>query len=219
MIAILWKDLRIELRTRETLSSLLLLGLLTLLILSFAFDPASELRQAAAPGVLWVAVIFASVLGMNRSLLHEREQDCLHGLLLAPVDRGTIYLAKTTGNFVFMAAAQVFVVPAFIIFFNLPVGETLVRLLPILALGLIGLAAIGTLFAAVSLRTRAREVMLPLLMLPLATPLVIASVEASAALLAGQPLAAVGHWLNLIGAFDVVFLVVGWLTFEYVVEE
>jgi len=219
MLAILWKDLRIEMRTKETLSSLLLLGLLTLLILSFAFDPSSELRQPAAPGVLWVAVIFASVLGMNRSLLHEREQDCLHGLLLAPVDRGTIYLAKTTGNIVFMAAAQLFVVPTFVVFFNLPMAQTLIRLSPVLILGVIGLAAIGTLFAAVSLRTRAREVMLPLLMLPLATPLVIASVEASGAVLAGQPLGAVAHWLNLVAAFDAVFLVVGWLTFEYVVEE
>ncbi len=219
MIAIIWKDLQIELRTKETLSSLLLLGLLTLLILSFAFDPTSELRHSAAPGVLWVAVIFASVLGMNRSLLHERDNDCLHGLLLAPIDRGMIYLAKTVSNFLFMAAAQVFVVPVFIIFFNLPVLDSILHLVPVLALGLVGLAAIGTLFAAVSLRTRAREVMLPLLMLPLATPLVIASVESSSALLAGQPLAAVRHWLNLTAAFDVVFLVVGWLTFEYVVEE
>jgi heme exporter protein B len=219
MLAILWKDLRIELRTKETLSSLLLLGLLTLLVLSFAFDPASELRQSAAPGVLWVAVIFASVLGMNRSLLHERDADCLHGLLLAPVDRGTIYLAKTAGNFLFMATAQVFVLPVFVIFFNLPFLQTLTRLAPSLLLGLLGLAAIGTLFAAVSLRTRAREVMLPLLMLPLASPLVIASVQTSSALLAGQSLATVSHWFNLTAAFDVVFLVVGWLTFEYVVEE
>lgn len=219
MLAILWKDLLIELRTKETLASLLLLGLLTLIVLSFAFDPASPLREAAAPGVLWVALIFAGTLGMNRSLLRERDNDCLHGLLLAPLDRGTIYLAKTAANFLFMVAAQIALLPLFVFFFNLPMVTTVVRLTPVLLLALLGFAAVGTLFAAVSLRTRAREVMLPLLMLPLAAPLFIAGIQASTQLMAGQPFASVSHWLRLIGAFDVVFLVVGWLAFEYVVEE
>jgi len=219
MLAILWKDLLIELRTKETLASLLLLGLLTLVVLSFAFDPTSPLREAAAPGVLWVALIFAGTLGMNRSLLREREHDCLHGLLLAPLDRGTIYFAKTAANFLFMVAAQVVLLPLFVFFFNLPLLNTVLMLTPVLLLGLLGFAAVGTLFAAVSLRTRAREVMLPLLMLPLAAPLFLAGIGASAQLLAGQPFAAVAHWLRLLGAFDVVFLVVGWLGFEYVVEE
>jgi heme exporter protein B len=219
MVAILWKDLQIELRTKETLSSLLLLGLLTLLVLSFAFDPTSGLRDAAAPGVLWVAMIFAGTLGMNRSLLQEREHDCLHGLLLAPLDRGTIYLAKTTANFLFILAAEAIVLPLFVFFFNLPFWQTVLRLVPVLLLGLLGFAAIGTLFAAVALRTRAREVMLPLLMLPLAAPLFIAGIQASARLLAGAAAENVAHWFRLIAAFDVVFLVVGWLLFEYVVEE
>lgn len=219
MFALLWKDLQIEMRTKETLASLLLLGLLILLVLSFAFDPTSELRAAAAPGVLWVAVIFAGTLGMNRSLLHEREHDCMHGLLLAPLDRGTIFLAKTAGNLLFMLAAECVVVPTFVFFFNLPLGLTVLRLAPVLLLGLLGFAAIGTLFAAISLRTRAREVMLPLLMLPLAAPLFIAAIQTSAQLLAGESLGAVTHWLHLLAAFDVVFLVVGWLSFEYVVEE
>jgi len=219
MLAILWKDLLIELRTKETLASLLLLGLLTLVVLSFAFDPTSPLREAAAPGVLWVALIFAGTLGMNRSLLRERDHDCLHGLLLAPLDRGTIYFAKTAANFLFMVAAQVVLLPLFVFFFNLPLINTVLMLTPVLLLGLLGFAAVGTLFAAVSLRTRAREVMLPLLMLPLAAPLFLAGIGASAQLLAGQPFAAVGHWLRLLAAFDVVFLVVGWLAFEYVVEE
>ncbi|MGH7788038.1 MAG: heme exporter protein CcmB [Candidatus Binatia bacterium] len=219
MLAILWKDLLIELRTKETLAALLLLGLLTLLVLVFAFDPTSPLREAAAPGVLWVAVIFAGTLGMNRSLLRERDNDCLHGLLLAPLDRGTIYLAKAIANFLFMVAAQVILVPLFIFFFNLPFGLTIARLAPVLLLGLLGFAAIGTMFAAISLQTRAREVMLPLLMLPLAAPLFIAAIQASAQLMGGAGLAAVAHWLKLMGAFDVVFLVVGWLAFEYAVEE
>lgn len=219
MLAILLKDLQIELRTKETLSALLLLGLLTLVVLSFAFDPSSPLREPAAPGVLWVALIFAGTLGMNRSLLREREHDCLQGLLLAPIDRGTIYLAKTAANFIFMAAAQVILLPLFVFFFNLPLLLTIGRLTPVLLLALLGFAAVGTIFAAVSLRTRAREVMLPLLMLPLATPLFIAGIQATSELMSGKPFSAVSHWLNLIGAFDVVFLVVGWLGFEYAVEE
>jgi heme exporter protein B len=219
MLAILWKDLRIELRTKETLAALLLLGLLTLVVLSFAFDPTSPLREAAAPGVLWVAVTFAGTLGMNRSLLLEREQDCLQGLLLAPVDRGSIYLAKTAANFLFMAAVQVVLVPLFVFFFNLPFWLTVSRVAPVLLLGLLGFAAVGTTFAAISLRTRAREVMLPLLMLPLAAPLLIAGIQATSARMAGEPISAVAHWLNLLGAFDAVFLVVGWMAFEYVVAE
>jgi heme exporter protein B len=188
-------------------------------VLSFAFDPTTPLRAAAAPGVLWVALIFAGTLGMNRSLLRERDNDCLHGLMLAPLDRGTIYLAKTIANFLFMVAAQVILLPLFVFFFNLPMVSTVVSLTPLLLLALFGFAAVGTLFAAVSLRTRAREVMLPLLMLPLAAPLFIAGIQSSAQLLAGEPFSAVAHWLRLIGAFDVVFVVVGWLAFEYVVEE
>src|SRR5215470_9548945 len=176
MLALIRKDLQIEFRTKETLASLLLLGLLTLVVLSFAFDPASELRAEAAPGALWVAVLFAGVLGLNRSFLSERDNDCLQGLLLCPIDRGTIYLAKTIGNFVFMLAAQMVIVPIFVFFFNLPISSALGGVLLSLALGLLGLAAIGTLFAAIAVRTRAREVMLPLLIVPLVVPLFIAGV-------------------------------------------
>jgi heme exporter protein B len=219
MLALLRKDLQIEFRTKETLAALLLLGLLTLVVLSFAFDPTSELRVEAAPGALWVAVIFAGVLGLNRSFLAERENDCLQGLLLCPVDRGTIYLAKTVGNFLFMLVAQLVIVPIFIFFFNLPVTPALGGVFLSLALGLLGFAAIGTLFAAISVRTRAREVMLPLLLLPLAVPIFIAGVKVTGRMLLGKPLADVAPWLNLMLGFDVIFLVVGWLVFEYAVEE
>jgi heme exporter protein B len=219
MLALLRKDLQIEFRTKETLASLLLLGLLTLLVLSFAFDPTSELRGEAAPGALWVAVIFAGVLGLNRSFLAERENDCLQGLLLCPVDRGTIYLAKTAGNFVFMMAAQVVIVPVFIFFFNLPLSRSLGGVLLSLVLGVLGFAALGTLFAAISVRTRTREVMLPLLLLPLVVPVFIAGVKVTERALAGKGLGDAAQWLNLMAGVDVIFLVVGWLTFEYAVEE
>lgn len=219
MLPLLWKDLLVELRTKETLASLFLLGTLLLLVLSFAFDPTNPLRESAAPGVLWVAIIFAGTGAINRSLLRERENDALSGLLLAPIDRGTIFLAKATINFILLWIAECFLVPLFIFFFNLPFLSTIASLAIVVPLTTLGFAAIATLFSAIAIRTRAREIMLPLLMLPLATPLFLAAVEITTALLAGTPLAQVSHWFRLMLAFDVVFLVVGWLTFEYAVAE
>ncbi len=219
MFALLWKDLVIELRTKETLASLFLLGTLLLLVLSFAFDPTHPMREQSAPGVLWVAIIFSGTSAINRSLLRERENDCLSGLLLAPIDRGTIFFAKTAVNLILLLTAELFLIPLFIFFFNLPFVSTVVRLAVVAPLATLGFAAIGTLFAAISLRTRAREIMLPLLMLPLATPLFLAAVEITRDLMSGANYAQVSHWFKLIVAFDVVFLVVGWLTFEYAVAE
>ena len=219
LLALIRKDLLVEFRTKETLASLLLLGILTLLVLSFAFEPGSESRGDAAPGALWVAVTFSAVLGLNRSFAAERDNECLQGLLLCPVDRGTIYLAKTASNFLFMMTAQAAIVPVFVFFFDQSVTSGWLGVLLSLALGILGLSVIGTLFAAIAVRTRAREVMLPLLMLPLVVPLFIGGVKTTSRLLAGRPMADVAAWLNLMFAFDLVFLVVGWLVFEYAVEE
>jgi len=219
MLAILTKDFLIELRTKETLAALLTLGVLTLLVLSFAFDPTSELRPMAAPGTLWVAVIFAGVLAVNRSFVAERDNDCLQGLLLCPIDRGTIYLAKAAANFAFMLAAQAVLLPVFVVFFNLFAGVELLRLLLVLFLGILGFAGAGTLFAAMSVRTRSREVMLPMLLLPIAVPVLIAGVVSSARILEGKTLSDVSQWINLLVSYDAIVLVVGWMVFEYVVEE
>lgn len=213
------KDLRVELRTKETLASLLLLGVLTLLILSFAFDPTSALRPEAAPGALWVAVTFAAAVALGRSFLAERENECLTGLLLAPIDRGNIYLAKATSNFLLMLIAQGAVVPVFILFFNITPTVAMLGVLLSVGLGLLGLAALGTLFAAIAVRTRAREVMLPLLLLPLVVPLFIGGVSVTSDLLAGASFAAVRPWLETMLAFDVIFVVVGWMIFEYAIED
>ncbi len=219
MIALIWKDLLVELRTGETIASLFLLGVLLLLVLSFAFDPTHPLREQSAPGVLWVAIIFAGTTAINRTLLRERENDCFSALLLAPIDRGSIFLAKVTVNFSLLIVAELFLLPLFIFFFNLPFASTLSRVALVLPLTTLGFAAIGTLFSAVALQTRAREIILPLLMLPLATPLFLAAVETTAALMGGAPVSSVAHWFRLTAAFDVIFLVVGWLAFEYAVVE
>ena len=219
MFAILAKDVLIELRTKETLAALLTLGVLTLLVLSFAFDPTSELRSLAAPGTLWTAVVFAGVLAVNRSFLAERDNACLQGLLLCPIDRGAIFLAKAAANFLFMLASQAVLLPVFVVFFDLAPSVALLRLLPILLLGILGFAAVGTLFAAISVRTRSREVMLPLLLLPIAVPVLIAGVVASARIFEGKTLGEVQQWIQLLVGYDAAALVVGWLVFEYAVEE
>lgn len=219
MWALLRKDLLLEFRTKDTLAALLLLGLLTLLVLSFAFDPTSDLRIEAAPGVLWVALVFAGVLGLSRAFLAERENDCLHGLLLCPIDPATIYLAKVLSNVTFMLLAQAVVCPVFILFFNVPLTLAWSGIFLSLLLGIIGFSALGTLFSAIAVRTRAREVMLPLLLIPLVVPLFLAGVKVTAHLLAGKPMNGVAPWLNLMVGFDVIFLVVSWMLFEYVVDE
>ena len=217
--AVVRKDLAVEVRTRETLASLLLLGLLTLLVLSFAFDPTSELRPEAAPGALWVAVTFAGILGLGRSFTTERENDCLMGLLLSPIDRGSIYLAKVASNFVLMTTAQAGILPVFVLFFDVAATPALLGVAAAVLLGLFGLAALGSLFAAIAVRTRAREVMLPLLMLPLIVPLFIAGVSVTGKLLAGADFATVQPWLGSMLAIDVIFVVAGWLLFDAAVEE
>ncbi len=219
MWVLLRKELLLELRTRDTLAALLLLGLLTLLILSFAFDPTSELRAEAAPGVLWVAMVFAGVLGLGRAFLAERDNDCLHGLLLCPVDASTIYLAKVISQAVFMTLAQMVICPLFILFFDVPFLPGWLGIGLSLFLGILGFSAVGTLFSAIAVRTRAREVMLPLLLVPLVVPLFLAGVKVTAHLLAGKAVAGVAAWLNLMVGFDVIFLVVGWMVFAYVVDE
>jgi heme exporter protein B len=219
LLALIRKDLTVEIRTKETLASLLLLGLLTLLILSFAFDPTSELRPEAAPGALWVAVTFAGILGLGRSFLTERENDCLMGLLLSPIDRGSIYLAKATSNFLLMTTAQIGILPVFVLFFDVAATPALFGVLAAVLLGMLGLAALGSLFAAIAVRTRAREVMLPLLMLPLIVPLFIAGVSVTEKLLAGAAVATVQPWLGSMLAIDIIFLVAGWLLFDLAVEE
>lgn len=215
--AILAKDLRIELRGREGIVSLLVLGLLVLLVFQFAMpEPATP---AAAAAAIWIAFVLAGTVGVQRAFLLERENLCLHGLVTAPVDPAAIYLAKLAGTVIQLAVLQLFTVPLVAVFFNASLAAQPVGLVLVCLLGNLGFASIATLFAAIAVRTRAREVMLPLLVLPLVAPVLIGAVEASGALLAGEPLASVSTWLQVVAAFDVVFVVAGWLLFEHVIRE
>jgi heme exporter protein B len=217
-LAILRKDLRIEWRTRESLASVFVLGVLLLVVFSVAHDAPPEDAPALAPAVLWVTFVFTGVLGVQRGFLLERENDCLAGLLASPVDPAAIFAGKCASNVVLLAVMQAIVVPLVGLFLHLDLRPVLPGLAVVLLLGTVGFAALATLLAAVAVRTRAREVMLPLLLLPLLVPLLIGAVQATRAVLAGGLGEARGG-LAVLAAFDVVFAVAGWLLFAYVVRD
>ena len=217
-LAILLKDVRIEWRTRESLSSVIVLGVLLLVVFSVAHDPEPEAAPALAPAVLWVTFVFTGLLGVQRGFLLERENDCLAGLLSAPLDPAAIYAGKLAANVVLLGVTQALVVPLVGLFLHVDLWAVVPGLTVVLLLGNVGFAALATLFAAIATRTRAREVMLPLLLLPLLVPLLIASVAATRAVLA-DGLAGAHDALAVLGAFDVVFTVAGWLLFAYVVRD
>jgi heme exporter protein B len=216
VLAIVWKDVLAELRTREMFSSMLVFALLVIVIFNFSFELRVENIALVAPGVLWVTFAFASTLELNRSLAIEMENDCLDGLFLAPMDRGVIYFGKMLGNLIFISIVEALMLPVFSVLFNL----SLIRpsLLLTIFLGTVGFAAVGTLLAAIAVNTRAREVMLPVLLFPIILPVVIAAAKVTGGILDGVPLGELAHWLRFLVAFDIIFLVVSYLTFDFVVE-
>ncbi len=215
--AITLKDVVTELRTKELLSSMLVFALLTVLIFSFAFDLSAADPLDTTPGVLWVTIAFAGTLGLNRSLSREQENGCIDGLLLTPADRSVIFFGKGLGNLIFIGLVELIVLPLLSILFNVPLLRGSILL--VLLLGTLGYAAVGTLFSTMAVNTRAREVMLPVLLLPVAVPLFIAAVNATKGLLKGDPLSDVGNWLQLLLVYDAVIVAIGLMTFDYVVEE
>lgn len=217
VLAIVAKDVASELRTREVLSSTFVFAILVIVVFNFAFELKLDNTEAVAAGVLWVAIAFAGMLGLNRSFITEKDRGSMEGLLLCPVDRSAIYLGKMVGNLLFMVAMEVAVLPVFAAFFNLSVFSP--RLLLIVLLGTLGFAAVGTLFSAVAVHTRTREVMLPILLLPVAVPVLVAAVKATSDAIASIPPPVEGPWIGVLVAFDVVFLTAALLTFEYVFQE
>jgi len=214
---ILWKDILSELRTKEIAASVLVFALLVVVIFNFAFDPDTDTIGLVAPGVLWVSFTFAGVLSLNRTFTMEKEQSCLEGLMLCPVNRDVIFWGKMAASFVFMLIVEVIVTPIFLVLFNLPLFMPKLALIAVLAT--LGFVSVGTLFSALAANTKARDIMLPMLFLPIVVPVIIAAVEASSLVLNGESWGALSSWLQIIIAFDVIFLVVSALVFQFVIEE
>jgi heme exporter protein B len=213
------KDVTVELRARERVNAMLFFAALVLFIFNFALGPDQEKLREVAPGLLWLAFLFTGMLGLARSFQAERENECFEELLLTPGDRESIYYGKLAGNVLFMAMAEALILPLFGVLYNLDIWEHLPSLALVALLGTVGFSTIGTLLAAMTAHLRAREVMLPLLLFPLTVPVILGSVRATEAILAGEGLAGVSHWLKLLAGFDVIFLVVSPLVFEFVLEE
>lgn len=217
-LAILWKDLATEWRSRDRIAAMLLFSLLVVVIFHFSLPGGvSRETQATAPGLLWIAYVFAALLGLNRSFSLELENDALAGIALSPVDRGWIFLGKTISNWLILGAAQAVTGAVFALVFEVDLAPVALRLAGVVALGSLGLCSIGTLFAAVAVRTRFREVMLPLLLLPLLVPVLLGAVRATAGLLENGELAF--EPLQLLLVTDATYLIVSWLVFDYVLDE
>jgi len=214
--ALVWRDLLAEYRSREVLGGGIVFALLTLVVFNFAIDLRLDTAEEVAPGILWIGFAFAGMLAFGRSFASERERGTLDGLLLAPIDRGAIYLARTLTNTVLMAVIALVSLPVFAALYNLRVawGEILLAT----ALGIVGFTGAGTLVAAIAANTRAREVLLPLLLLPLTVPVLIASVKATALAVGARP-ADSPPWLQLLAGFDVVVVATSFLVFEYLLDE
>jgi len=216
VLAIVWKDVVAELRTKELFSSMFVFALLMIVIFSFSFDLRVERVAEVAPGVLWVTFAFAGTLELNRSLATEVEGARLDGLLLAPMERSTIYFGKMLGNLVFILAIEALMLPIFSAVFDLNLLQP--GLLFTVLLGTIGFAAVGTLLSTMAVNTRAREVLLPVLLFPIILPVVLSAVKITAGMLDGQPWTDMAPWLRLLIGFDIIFATVCYMTFDYVVE-
>jgi heme exporter protein B len=215
---LLTKELRLEFRTRELLSATVIFALVVVVLFSFAFDPTSAESRRYGPGLLWIAFLFAGSLMLNPSFAREQANETLDALRMAPVSSFAILSGKMLANFIFMSLAEVVLVPVFAVLYNVSLTGVVWRLILVLVLGTSGLVITGTVFSAISAHARMRELLLPLLLLPILAPLLIAAVEATASLLTEQP-ALDRTWVAFLAGFDIVFLTASWLLCDYLVEE
>ena len=217
IFAIVWKDLRAEFRSFELVSTMLVFSLLVILIFNFALELDIKTRQSVTAGVLWTTFAFAGTLGLNRSMVIEKDRGSLDGLLLAPVDRSAIYFGKFISNLAFMLLVEIIVLPIYSILYNTNLFQP--GLLLVILLGSIGYTAVGTLLSAMSVQTRTRDVLLPILLFPVAFSVLLAAVKASGGFLNNSELTEILLPINLLIAYDVIFIAVSFMVFDTIVEE
>ncbi len=215
--AVVWKDLQAEFRSRELFSAMLVFSLLIILIFNFALELDIKMRQSVTAGVLWATFAFAGTLGLNRSMAIEKDRGCLDGLLLAPVDRSAIYFGKVISNLAFMLIVELIVLPIYSVLYNINLFQP--GLLLVILLGSIGYVSVGTLLSAMSVQTRTRDILLPILLFPVVIPVILAAVKASSGILAGDEWSEILMPLNLLIAYDIIFTAVAFMVFDSVVEE
>lgn len=218
LTSIFVKDIVIEMRSKESVFSMMMFALLVLVIFNFAFEPSGAERPLIAPGTLWVALAFTGIIGLNRSLSMELDNDCLQGLLLAPLSRGDLYLGKVASNFAFIVMAELVVLPLFAVLNNLRFNLQFLYIAGVTLLGTFGFTAIGTILSMISANTRMKEVMLPVLQIPLTFPVIMSAVEAISLILS-ETYTGISAWLSVLAGFSIVYLVASYLLFEFVVEE
>jgi heme exporter protein B len=215
--AIVWKDLVVELRSRELLSAMLVFALLVILIFNFAIELEPTMRAIITPGVLWVTLAFAGTLGLNRSMAVEKDRGCLDGLLLTPVDRSAIYFGKALSNLAFMLIMAMIVLPVYSLLYNINLFKP--GLVLVILLGSTGYVAIGTLLSSMAVQTRTRDVLLPILLFPVIIPVLLSAVKASGGFLQALPMEEIWPWLNILIAYDVIFTSIAFMVFDSIVEE
>ena len=216
---IIWKDLTTEFRSKEMILSMSLFAFLVLIIFGFAFETGFKKIDGLIPGILWVAFIFSALMGLSRSFGSERDGGTLPGLRLCPMSPWGIYLAKMIGTFIFTAIMEIFSLILLVVLYNLNLLPFLLPLGLIIFLGTLGFSSVGTIFSAMSSTTKARDVMLSILVFPISVPLIIASVKATGTILEGKSFEAIASWIKILVAFDLVFLLLAYLTFEFIMEE
>lgn len=217
VFAIISKDLRAEMRSRELVSVMVLFAFLSILIFSFALELDRVAREEAVSGVLWVTLIFASILGFNRSMAMERDQGNIDAMLLAPIDRSAIFVGKLVGNYLFTLIVGLVMLPVMTILYNKTMLEGWVILTVIL--GIFGFSTIGTLLATMTVQTRAREALLPIAMLPVVLPFLLTAVRATTNILNGSPQSEWMIWVQLLGGISLLYLVLCVFLYGFVVEE
>lgn len=217
LTSVIWKDLAAELRSRELIGAMLVFALLVILIFNFALELDLRTRGTITSGVLWVTFAFAGTLGLNRSMAIEKDRGCLDGLLLAPVDRSAIYFGKMLGNLAFMLIVEIIVLPTYSILYNVNLFDP--RLLFVILLGSIGYVTVGTLLSSMAVQARTRDILLPILLFPVLLPVLIAAVKASTGILQGFEWQEIRTWLNILLVYDVIFIAVALMVFDFVVEE
>jgi heme exporter protein B len=214
--ATLTKDLRLEWRSKDAINSMLFFALLVVVIFSFSFNPTAEESRQIAGGLVWVAFLFAAVVALNQTWARELRNEVLDAYRVSPAPANALFLAKAIGNFLFVSVLEAFMTPLFIVFYTLRALGPAWQLLPVAMLGTWALVVNGTFFAAMSIRTRSREIMLPLLLFPISIPALLAMVEGTSAILTGE--ASAKFWIVLLAVYDLVFTTVSLLLFESVLH-